>query len=166
MNNAEKAVSVRQQRGEPPSGPALAGGQALPLALVALAVGVIVLTLLILTIGVYTKLSSSSAGDLLDYYAADAGIERALAPLSADPNAYPASASLSLTLNGRTVSVAIAPLGTQIIADPTGGLTKTITSYMVTSQASRLAIRARSEATRVHGQSSATIRISAWRVGQ
>ncbi len=51
MNNAEKAISVRQQRGEPPSGPALAGGQALPLAVVALAVGVIVLTLLILTSG-------------------------------------------------------------------------------------------------------------------
>jgi hypothetical protein len=141
-------------------------GQALPLALIVLAVGVILVTVLILAVSVHVKLSSASASDLLDYYAADAGIERAVIPLTADPNAYPAGAAFSLALNNRTVSVAVAPLGSRVLPDPVGGMTTTVTSHLVTAQAGNITVKARSETRKVNGQPVATVHLTAWKVGQ
>ena len=141
-------------------------GQALPLALIALALGVILVTILIMAVNIYMGLSSASASDLLDYYSADAGIERAIVPLVADPNAYPSATTLALTLNSRSVSVNVVPLGSQVIPDPVASLTTTITSYLVTAQTGDLNIKARAEARLIIGQPTAAVRISAWKVGQ
>jgi hypothetical protein len=141
-------------------------GQALPLALVAMGVGVILVSVLLLAIGVYVRLNSASAGDLLDYYAADAGVERAILPLVANPTIYAGNTTLTLALNDRPVSVVIAPLGSQTIAPSGATLTTTLSTYLVTSQAGDLAVTARIEARAASGAPTATVRIIAWRSGQ
>jgi hypothetical protein len=142
------------------------GGQALPLALIAMAAGFLLVTVFALALGVYVKISAVSASDLLDYYAADAGIERAIAPLAADPAAYPAPATLTLDVNNRPVSIAVAPLASQIIPAANDILTTTVTTYLVTSTAPPLTIKARAEASKTEGQPSGSVRITAWKVGQ
>ena len=124
------------------------------------------LSILALAAGVYMRLSSAAAGDLLDYYAADAGIERAIAPLAANAAAYPSASSLSLSLNQRAVAVSVAPLARQVIPDPSGGMTATVASYVVTARSGELTITARAEARQVAGQAGASVRLVAWRAGQ
>ena len=142
-------------------------GQALVFALIALAVGVILVSVFVAGISMYLKLSTQDAASLQTYYAADAGVELAIAPLAATPDSYASSTSLSLRLNGRDVVVNVAPLGSQTSSQPTpgGSITTTVSSYLVTSSSSDLAIKARVEARKVSTQPSATVRITAWRVG-
>jgi len=135
------------------------------MALLVLALGVIIVGMLAMAAGVYTRMSSAAASDLLDYYAADAGIERAIAPL-ASGSTYSGPSSLAVTLNNRSVSVSISPLGGQTLPAPSGGMTATVASYLVTSQCGELVITARAEARQVSGQPSATVRIVAWRAGR
>ena len=142
------------------------GGQALPLALLVMGVGVILLSVLVLAVGVHMRLSSAEVSDMLAYYAADAGIERAIAPLAADPLAYPAASSLSLNLNNRSVSITITPAGQQVIPDPGGGLTTTISFYRATAQSGEIVITALAEARQVAAQPGATVRVTAWTIGR
>lgn len=144
----------------------LDGGQALPLALIALAAGFLLVTVFALALGVYVKLSGASATGLLDYYAADAGIKRAIIPLAADPAAYPSNTSLTLTLNNRQVTVSIAPVASQIITGTGGTMKTTVTTYLVTSAAPQITIEARTEARKTDGQPTGGVRITAWKAGQ
>ena len=142
------------------------GGQALPLALIALAAGFLLVTVFALALGVYLKVSAASASDMLDYYAADAGIERAIVPMVADPSAYPSSTTLTLSVNNRAVSIGITPLASQTIPAANGVMTTTVTTYLVTSAVPQLTIKARAEARKTEGQPSGSVRIAAWKVGQ
>jgi hypothetical protein len=142
------------------------GGQALPLALIALAAGFLLVTVFALALGVYVKISAASATDLLDYYAADAGVERALAPLVTDPAAYPSPTVLSLTLNRRSVTVNITPGASEVIPPSGNAMTATVTTYVVTSAVTAVTIKASAEARHSEGQSGASVRITAWKVGQ
>jgi len=143
-------------------------GQALPLALVALAVGITLITVLILAVGVYMQLSGRSASDLLDYYTCDAGIERAIVPLVSNPLAYPSNSTLTVSLNNRSATVGITPLGSQVISEPGSGgtITTTVTSYLVASTTGNQTITSRVEARQAAGQATASLRITAWEVGQ
>lgn len=139
----------------------------MPLALVALAVGVVLASLLVTLAAAYLRLSGSQTGALLDYYAADAGVERAIAPLLNDPAVYAGATTLGVNVNGRPVSVAVAPLSSQTIVEPAAGgaITTTLSTYLATSTANNLVIRARLEARQIQGQVTSTVRITAWNLG-
>jgi len=144
-------------------------GQALPLALVSLAIGVVLVSVFIAAVGTYLRLIGEDASALLRYYAADAGIERAIAPLVTNPNAYTNDTTFSdLTISDYTPVIHIRPLGSHVVSEPGPGgpVTTTVTSYLVTSTADALSVTARVEARQRSGASTATLRIRAWRVGR
>ncbi len=148
--------------------PASDDGQALPLALLALAIAVLLATVFVLGLSAYQKLSASDAVYLHEYYAADGGIERALAPLATDPAAYAAPTTLTASLNNRTVVANISPAGVQTSVQTwlTGTVTTTVSAYLVTSVAGQMTLTARAEVLQVAGQPTATVRLTAWTVGQ
>jgi hypothetical protein len=143
-------------------------GQALPIALLALAIGVILVTVFAAAVATYMQFNSSSATELLDYYTADAGIEQAIAPLAGNPSAYTSNSALTLSLNNRSASVSVAPLGSQSFRDVTSGtdITTTVTSYLVTSASGSQTITSRVEARKTDRQAVAQVRITAWRAGR
>lgn len=141
------------------------GGQALPLALVTLAIGVILVTTFVFAVGVYVRLSGEQATALLDYYAADAGIERARAALAANPAAFPSDTTISdSTVNGRRVTVGVRVAGGRISSEAGGALT--IRAYVVTSRAGNTSITARLESRERDGRNVSPPRIIAWNPGR
>ena len=91
-------------------------GQALPLALVALAVGAMLVAPMLRSVSVHTIAARSYSTSMARQYSADAGIEEAIWHLKSGETEVPEGGQVGLpafTINGNTVSVTIEDEGGQ-----------------------------------------------------
>lgn len=87
-------------------------GQALVVALIALAIGVLLVAAFLLYVSASQRVSDSTRQAVVDHYAADAGVEHAIWRLSSEPGFTQTVASQSpftytITINGETVVITI-----------------------------------------------------------